>query len=85
MVSAEGCRFEGVSATPAALTGLRALEDWPAQLAAWRSVIERLAADFVAGRAPVDPLRSACGTCHLHALCRIDELAARSVRGGGDE
>ena len=85
MVSAEGCRFEGVSAAPAALAGLRALDDWPTQLAAWRSVIERLAADFVAGRAAVDPLRTACATCHLHGLCRIDEVAARSVRGGGDE
>jgi probable DNA repair protein len=85
MVSAEGCRFEGVSAAPPALAGLRVLDDWPAQLAAWRSVIERLAADFVAGRATVDPLRMACGTCHLQAFCRIDEVAARSVRGGGDD
>jgi probable DNA repair protein len=85
MVSAEGCRFEGVSAPPTALLGLRALDDWPTQLAAWRSVIERLASDFVAGRAAVDPLRAACGTCHLHALCRIDELRARAVRGAGDE
>ena len=61
------------------------LDDWRAQLGVWRSVIERLAADFVAGRAAVDPLRTACGTYHLHALCRIDEVTARSVRGGGDD
>jgi RecB family exonuclease len=85
IVSAEGCRFEGVSAAPAALAGLRALDDWPTQLAAWRSVIERLASDFVAGRAAVEPLRTACGTCHLHAFCRIEELTARAVQGGGNE
>jgi probable DNA repair protein len=85
MVSAEGCRFEGVSAAPPALARLKVLDDWRAQLAAWRSVIERLAGDFVAGRAAVDPLRTACGTCHLHALCRIDEITARSVHAGGDD
>lgn len=85
MVSAEGCRFEGVSAAPPALAGLKVLDDWRAQLAVWRSVIERLAGEFIAGRAAVDPLRTACGTCHLHALCRIDEVTARSVRGSGDD
>ncbi len=85
LLSAEGCRFAGVSSTPAAVAGLEPLPDWTVQLAQWRDVIVRLAGEFVAGRAAVDPLRLACTTCHLHTFCRIDELSARSTRGGGDE
>jgi hypothetical protein len=85
MVSAEKCRFDGVSSPPTAIAGLKALEDWPAQLAAWRVVIEGLARDFLAGRAAVDPLRTACATCHLQAFCRIDELTGRQARGDNDE
>jgi probable DNA repair protein len=85
LLSAEGCRFAGVTSTPAAIQGLSTARDWPAQLAQWREVIERLASEFVAGRAAVDPLPLACSTCHLHALCRIDELKARVARADGDE
>jgi hypothetical protein len=34
-------------------------------------VARRLVADFVAGRAQVEPARDACNYCHLHGLCRI--------------
>ena len=84
MLSVESTGFAGVSCVPEMVAGLDIVQDWPAQLAAWRTVIEQLARDFVAGRAVVDPLRTACTTCHLHAFCRIDELTGRS-RGGGDD
>jgi ATP-dependent helicase/nuclease subunit B len=45
------------------------------QLDAWRKTIERLAEDFLAGRAEVDPREpgKTCEHCHLHAVCRIHE------------
>lgn len=37
----------------------------------WRRRIERLAAEFAAGRAEVDPTNIACRSCDLHGLCRV--------------
>jgi hypothetical protein len=37
----------------------------------WSQRIERLAADFAAGRAEVAPTARACSSCHLQGLCRI--------------
>jgi hypothetical protein len=48
--------------------------DWEALQRYWRGNLERLAAEFVAGHAVVDPERDACRYCHLPMLCRIDEL-----------
>ncbi|MBP6723233.1 MAG: PD-(D/E)XK nuclease family protein [Halioglobus sp.] len=46
--------------------------DWEALNAYWRSNLERLAAEFVAGRAGVDPLtKASCNWCGLQPLCRI--------------
>ena len=52
--------------------------DWNALLARWRVTLERLARDFAAGRAEVDPKYGSrtCRYCHLAVLCRIDELRA---------
>ncbi len=85
MLSVEGCRFEGVSAAPAAVEELKTAPDWAAQLAQWRIVIERLASEFAAGRAVVDPKPTACASCHLHSFCRIDEIVALSSREDSDE
>ncbi|MDM7321824.1 MAG: PD-(D/E)XK nuclease family protein [Gammaproteobacteria bacterium] len=50
--------------------------DWAAQLAAWRKVLTKLAEDFRAGQAAVDPRApKVCTTCPLGMLCRIHELA----------
>jgi ATP-dependent helicase/nuclease subunit B len=45
------------------------------QLLAWRELIDRLARDFLHGRADVDPRDSTktCDRCDLQALCRINE------------
>jgi probable DNA repair protein len=85
MLSTDGCRFAGVSSVPPAIGGLAPERDWPTLLAQWRSTIERLASEVVAGRAAVDPLRTACSTCHLHALCRIDEVRRRSSQESPSE
>jgi probable DNA repair protein len=45
-----------------------------AQIEEWRRVLERLAEEFRAGRAQVDPKPGACDNCGLRALCRIREL-----------
>lgn len=52
-------------------------EDWEAQRRFWRAALERLAEDFRAGRAAVDPLDPGrtCRYCGLHALCRIGDGA----------
>lgn len=45
---------------------------------AWRECIEKLAADFLAGRAEVDPREypKTCERCNLQALCRVQENRA---------
>jgi probable DNA repair protein len=57
--------------------GLKPAEpDWTAQLAVWQEVLTRLAGDFRAGQAVVDPRApNVCTTCPLGMLCRIHELA----------
>jgi hypothetical protein len=51
--------------------------DWDEYLDDRISVVERLAEEFVAGKAAVDPIRAACEWCQLPPLCRINELRGR--------
>ena len=47
-------------------------DDWDSLNTRWRENLERLAAEFVAGRAAVDPLATAsCTWCGLQPLCRV--------------
>ena len=48
---------------------------WDGQVAFWRAELERLAGDFAAGRAEVDPKRKllTCRNCAVHPLCRVYE------------
>ena len=49
-------------------------KDWEDLSAQWRDNLERLAREFVAGNAQVDPLKdSSCTYCGLQALCRVGE------------
>jgi RecB family exonuclease len=50
---------------------------WGELTAAWREATARLAAEFAAGHAPVDPKKryASCTWCELGALCRIREKA----------
>lgn len=45
------------------------------EMMGWRDYIERMASDFLAGRADVNPrdYPKTCENCGLHALCRIQE------------
>jgi probable DNA repair protein len=50
------------------LEGMGSLEEL---MERWSERIDRLASEFRDGRAVVDPLPTACRTCHLHGLCRV--------------
>jgi ATP-dependent helicase/nuclease subunit B len=50
---------------------MEGLESLAELLDRWSERIERLARDFRNGRAAVDPIPTACRTCHLHGLCRV--------------
>src|SRR5690606_17945189 len=57
--------------------------DWTALVHHWRFTLTRLAEQFVAGDARVDPLPQECATCHLSTLCRIHELPTGEVDARG--
>lgn len=64
----------------------RELESWSELLQDWRTHLEALARDFIAGSAAVDPRNSkVCNTCHLHALCRVQERARYESLTGEDD
>lgn len=56
---------------------------WEERLQEWARVVHKLALDFRQGKAEIDPVekKKTCDSCHLKALCRIEELKAR--RSGG--
>jgi probable DNA repair protein len=98
-VGAARARFIGVGRDAAAIDGMQAPEKfaltedeekgfaWPAITAHWRAWLERLAADFAAGRADVDPKLGAatCRLCHLAALCRVEASVTDEGPGGNDD
>jgi probable DNA repair protein len=59
------------------------------EMSAWRTYIEEMARDFVAGRAEVDPrdYPKTCERCGLQALCRIQEYPpqAENEDNGAEE
>jgi ATP-dependent helicase/nuclease subunit B len=76
------CRFVGLAAcevAPGIQTDIAKVVkesmdagDWESLNQRWRENLERLAAEFVAGQAQVDPLSStSCTWCGLQPLCRI--------------
>jgi ATP-dependent helicase/nuclease subunit B len=70
------------------LPDAKRVPDWSAQLQRWNGQVERLAAQFLAGAAALDPLAGACRTCHLASLCRRTELLQQVVlqdASGGDD
>ncbi len=80
-------RFKGYAAEAGALPGIKAFtktaegvlyDSLADRIAAWRPVLEKLANDFLQGRAEIDPKRGkkTCETCHAGALCRIREWTA---------
>ena len=98
-VTAKEVRFEGIAASGKLLpkvAGVKAPEGqaqdaWPLRVREWRAVVERLARDFAAGLAPVDPKPRACDYCHVSSVCRVgddivvDEGAADSAADMDDD
>ncbi len=83
-VTAKEVRFDGISATEKLLPKVvgvkgpqgRSEDAWQLRVHEWRAVVERLARDFAAGRAAVDPLPRACDYCHVASVCRVgDDIA----------
>lgn len=97
-VGAVRAKYSGVCRDGDAIPGVKPAEKfaltedeekgfgWPAIAAHWRAWLERLAADFAAGRADVDPKLGAdtCRMCHLGALCRVEAAAPEPDEEGDD-
>jgi probable DNA repair protein len=94
-VTAREVRFEGIANTAELLPQLKGVvapdggeagDAWALRQREWRSRIEQLAADFLAGRALVDPKPGACDFCHVASVCRIaDRGAPESEEEAPDE
>ena len=55
-----------------AVKGKLMADDWQSLNGVWRAQLEKLAEDFLAGEAAVDPLASnSCTWCGLQSLCRV--------------
>ncbi len=52
---------------------------WLRELSRWSQSVETLAADYLAGRAPVEPAADVCRHCHLTVMCRRVELASQDA------
>lgn len=70
--------FRGATETGVSLPGLKKMRaemplSFGDQMAEWKRVLERLAENYRAGLAEVDPKADACDFCGLRALCRIRE------------
>jgi probable DNA repair protein len=82
--------FEGAARTAEILPGVvPTTEDdagWNARLGFWRGVLERLAAEFLAGDARVAPKRypQTCRYCDIGPLCRVTELFERGPQGAAE-
>jgi hypothetical protein len=80
-------RFDGVANSAELLPKVKGVEGafgtdpldaWPTRRQEWLSRIEHLAADFLAGRAVVDPKPGACDYCHVASICRIADRVETS-------
>lgn len=60
-------------------------QDWESLLHYWQFSLTKLAEQFVAGDARVDPLPQECATCHLSTFCRVNELTSDDDMEAGDD
>ena len=92
-VTAREIRFDGVAEEATLLPKVRGVEAgptddvdaWSHWQREWRARVEHLAADFVAGRAIVDPRPKACEWCHVVSICRISDASATAVEQNIDD
>jgi hypothetical protein len=84
-VTAREVRFDGIANSAELLPKVRGVEGtfgtdpldaWPIRRREWLSRVEHLAADFLEGRAVVDPKPGACDYCHVASICRISDRVA---------
>jgi hypothetical protein len=75
-------RFDGIASSSdllpkvkgvAAPDGVDQNDAWRLRRREWLAVVERLAGEFLAGRAAVDPKPGACDFCHVTSVCRISD------------
>lgn len=80
--------FEGVASEEITIPGVKPfeklkhaqeVEDWAELLTGWRKTMEKLAQDFMAGEAQVNPKQypQTCAYCELKPVCRIGESLKR--------
>lgn len=83
-VHAGAISWKGLADRPDRLPGVgapRAGErSWPQLLSHWAQLIDGLAAEFVDGRADVQPLPGVCRHCHLPLACRIGTAPSGAER-----
>lgn len=83
-VRADGMNFAGIVEHEFDIAGTKTItqlhtetpiDSWPHLQKKWRESIEKLAADFLAGKADVDPKdpQTTCRYCDLSMLCRITD------------
>jgi ATP-dependent helicase/nuclease subunit B len=100
-VTAREVRFDGIAEREELLPKVlgvkaaegRAQDAWRLRVRQWRELVERLAVDFAAGRAAVDPKPRACDFCHVAGICRVgdgpagarDESSEDAAGGTDDE
>jgi probable DNA repair protein len=98
VVREDGCLYKGIVRHEGLFPGLprtgsryaelhEAGRRLPETTANWREVLHRLMAEFLAGRAEIQPVRgrTSCNNvyCELQPLCRIDELEQLQERREG--
>ena len=94
-VTAREVRFDGIASSSQLLPKVRGVEGpfgtdqsdaWSLRRQEWLARVERLAVDFIAGRASVDPKPGACDYCHVASVCRIADRATQvdPENAGGD-
>jgi RecB family exonuclease len=92
----EDLRFDGLAAGDTGTPGVaelaaekrkyKGMDSWAELVADWQTRLTTLAEDFSSGRASVDPRKATvCNTCHLHALCRINERAPQHSLSDDDD
>jgi hypothetical protein len=90
-VNARKVRFAGIARDPKLLPQVKAVqttagragaEAWRERQLAWRAILERLIASFLAGEAAVDPVPGACTYCQVIDICRIGERASDTEPAG---
>lgn len=74
-------RYEALKAS----SKLSGVDDWDTLLDHWQLVLDKLARDYLAGAAQVDPLKNECNYCHLTALCRVHSLSGSNTDEEAEE